>query len=666
MIRWLAIGTTVLLTACSSNSGSGDIDNGDSEPVVIEPVVMPSDDGSPSAPVTNPSDPAVANPTPEPMPAPTNPPSEPGSTTAIDFPVSPALPAGCVGAIDGEGIRYCVQSSSREISATLSDGSLWWSFVLPGDNASNHIESVVAVGNVIALVTNRLPNQSFLTPEQRANQYEISVFEKSGEFIQTIPLTFDLQWNGESDPQPVFDLRDDGVFGNAMPVAAYIDASGAPTVMVGWHRWRDSANRRVMYDLSGIATVDLNTGALTQRETYPESDIRAIDIDQSEHRLIRIVTSRDVYWRTQNNFSEASNDSLVNTVPDGLIPPTDPNSSQLNGSNYLAVINALLPWINAEPPKRLLFGADADQQPSNIPFPLESFTLLDQYILNDQYEVTESLCDNGGRFDRVWIVSVAINYHYMDECQMLGSIYSGRIATDYVGRDGFSINADRLRSRDPDGGTRLGSNRYALSRSRVVSGSSRSYGLGSYVEHNHNGSSGSSVVTDYYSDANFFFGRMPNGQSTCYAYFDGDEVVATLSCVEHIANGSLETDFVINADWTHYQDLDVSMKLSFGNTYFEDLTWIGLNGYDTSTLPANPDNLPTQPETSFFIKEGTIDIVAPDGSRLSFISTGDKNQLWFDVKITDQNGNDSGVFAPEVLNIECESRLDVCVADTQN
>jgi len=111
-------------------------------------------------------------------------------------------PEGCIGDIDTDGTSFCVNVDTRLFSATAADGTLWWSFVLPGDSASNQIEAVFVFGDKVVLLADKYPGTSALdSPSAKVNPYEISTFERSGAFLSTVSLQQDLNESNFPDDE---------------------------------------------------------------------------------------------------------------------------------------------------------------------------------------------------------------------------------------------------------------------------------------------------------------------------------------------------------------------------------------------------------------------------------------------------------------------------------
>jgi len=106
-----------------------------------------------------------------------------GDTASINDNLMPG--STCDGLLHPNGVTYCVDESTRRFSATLADGSVWWSFVLPGDNANNLVVAIIPINDNVALIANKAPN----TPENSLyvenERFEISFFEPAGRFIDT-------------------------------------------------------------------------------------------------------------------------------------------------------------------------------------------------------------------------------------------------------------------------------------------------------------------------------------------------------------------------------------------------------------------------------------------------------------------------------------------------
>lgn len=103
-----------------------------------------------------------------------------GERHTVDMAANTSNSAPCDGLVHPNGQTYCV-AADRTFAAYLADGTLWWSFLLPGENASNRILDVVAIGDNVALIAE-------LTDESENQQLEMSLFEQGGEFVDTRDL----------------------------------------------------------------------------------------------------------------------------------------------------------------------------------------------------------------------------------------------------------------------------------------------------------------------------------------------------------------------------------------------------------------------------------------------------------------------------------------------
>ena len=103
--------------------------------------------------------------------------------------------ASCDGLLHPNGLTYCVDESTRLFSATQADGTVLFSFVLPGDNSNNQIIAIVPINDNVALIANKAPG----IPENplyiENDRFEISFFEPGGRFIDTHRLLL-VPFNG--------------------------------------------------------------------------------------------------------------------------------------------------------------------------------------------------------------------------------------------------------------------------------------------------------------------------------------------------------------------------------------------------------------------------------------------------------------------------------------
>ncbi len=268
----------------------------------------------------------------------------------------PLLPTRCIGAINESGIQYCVNPDTREFSATESNGNLIFSFVLPGDNASNEIESVLTVGDLVLLVVDRFPRQRALTPEERSQQYEVSVFDQGGEFIRTNELTVDLGSVESDEAQLVID-RGDPFDGIRARVVAFQREGSNPQLLFGWHGFRGRDNevsRTDKWTMAGVSRFDLVTGERRVTRLYPLQEIDDLSIDPRQPDKVRVLTTQVVEWLDSDTLTKLSDNYFDGTGQDQLVQGPRSDHSQINANNYIEIIDRVMPLVNAEPIDKLL------------------------------------------------------------------------------------------------------------------------------------------------------------------------------------------------------------------------------------------------------------------------------------------------------------------------
>lgn len=625
------------------------------------PDVVPDNDGDSPEPVTGSTDNNAID-----LNSGNNP-----QDTIFRMASTPVLPPRCVGTIDQEGTQFCVDPETRVLSATTNNGALWWSFVLPGENNSNQIESVLTTNDWLVLVADRYPVSTHLSADQRANQYEASVFEKSGAFVRTVNLSFNLNWSGSSGEHQVSRLREDGRYGMSLSAVAVQSEQGTLLLAAGWNRWRYTPDRQQPWDFSGITLFDLLDGGVRSAMTFPEQGINDISLAQSDRPVLRILTTEGIDWRSATNLSSIDSNSFAGVPNNALVGKAQENQSQLHGGNYRQVIDRLLPWINADVPKNAMYVTapqDLYERPPRILF--DDFTLLQEFedeidspdatSFNDQNSYYQ--CINDGYILRRQLFSTSIFHYEMDSCQAVQRVYSGFMRGDYVGRDGYATSARKLLIQAEDGSSSEGTYDYSVGFFRTGSGSSRTYS-GSFVLHNDETNT-AEAVAGYRANAEFFHGRDFGASTTCAANFDvNGNPFEWLNCTPMKADGSISANFSVNGDWSSYTNLVVSADLKFGGSYYQDLSWIGPNGVELAN-PV-PTDRPTTPLTQFYFSGGSIEIQATDSSRIILTPLGAEEHPLMRVQVFDKAGNESGNFAAEPIDIKCSERLGECLATAQ-
>ncbi len=121
---------------------------------------------------------------------------------------SRVLPNDCLLATDGAGVVYCFSPTTRDYIAVLPDGSTRYQFPLPGDNASNHVEGIVATGASEAYDICIVADVSAVFGY---SQHEISCFTNGGQFTNTSPTLVDLPtWGRRIKPDEPLGINLDG------------------------------------------------------------------------------------------------------------------------------------------------------------------------------------------------------------------------------------------------------------------------------------------------------------------------------------------------------------------------------------------------------------------------------------------------------------------------
>jgi len=570
------------------------------------------------------------------------------------------LPSGCIGVVDQNNTRFCVNPDTRLMSATLADESVWWSFTLPGENESNEVESVLVTDDWLILVADIFPQAISLTPGQRANQYEATVFEKTGAFVNTFPLFFDLQWSGSNNPQLVNNSRDDGPRGTPVAVTAFQTSDGQLRLVVGWNRWRNIEPRNMPWDFSGVTVFDLSNGEIRAQDTFEEQGVVELALAQRGEGVIRILTTGRIEWRSTEDLGAIGPTHFAGMVPATIVNPPDPNHDQLNGSNYQEVIERILPWINADSPRSILIGRDSIALPGfRIDYPFEEFALLEDFE-DPVYFNNLFACSNGGSLLEQSIRNVSIIHNQLDGCRLFGVNYSGFVAEDFVGRDGFLLSTTGISVQDDSGDVLTGTFRYTVNFFRTLAGSARGF-TGAFSVFNESRESNNAAIANYSSSVQFLAGVDLLGQTTCYVQLSDGDVTGVLNCRNNRASGSVDSAFTINAGWSSYSNLEVVANLDFGQDYFDDLIWSSSVG---APIPEPlPIEVPTAPPTEFFLSGGSIEISALDGSRIVLEPLSPSQHPFMQVRLYDKNGIEAGNFPVESVEIKCSERRGLCLTE---
>ena len=264
------------------------------------------------------------------------------------------LPADCTGVRDDDGSLFCVHPDTREFTATDSAGSTLWSFILPGDNSTNEIESVHTTDSFVVLLTDLFPLANSLTFTQRISQYEISLFEKNGAFIRTLPLQIDIGTGGGGlDVFPI--ILSSGAQPTAQPLLAQTvqQSGGQPYLLLAY--------RGFVFDgqwaTGGLNKFDLQTGELLSTLQFSGDIVRDITYDKADPDVLRVTSNERIFWVTLDDLTITNDRRLARRLTSALIQPLG-TEDHLNNSNYEQVIQNLVPWINAETPSEVLFGAE--------------------------------------------------------------------------------------------------------------------------------------------------------------------------------------------------------------------------------------------------------------------------------------------------------------------
>ncbi len=94
-------------------------------------------------------------------------------------PIPSTAPDDCILAVAGDGAIFCFSPATRTLRAWGSTSVPWWSFELPGDNATNIIRGLQVIDQRLMLVAEiRVP--------ELERRLEVSVFSTGGQFDRSI------------------------------------------------------------------------------------------------------------------------------------------------------------------------------------------------------------------------------------------------------------------------------------------------------------------------------------------------------------------------------------------------------------------------------------------------------------------------------------------------
>jgi len=524
------------------------------------------------------------------------------------------LPVNCIGSRDNDGSLFCVHPDTREFSATDAAGSPLWTFTLPGDNSSNEIESVHTTDDFVVLVADLFPLATSLTFPQRISQYEISLFEKNGAFISTLPLQIDIGRGGnEQDVFPVVITA--GAQSTAEPLLARTvqPSGGRPYLLLAYRGF--AINNQ--WGTGGLNKFDLQTGELLSTLQFVNDIVRDISYDEADPDVLRITSNENILWVTLDDLTITTDRRLARRLPSTLVQPGN-TDDHLNSANYEQVIQNLLPWINAEIPRELLFSSEdpVTSGGTRYNFPFEITQLTTQESRGDSQTVFNYLCPSEGKIARLRINSVAISTNLFDACRLGNNVVDGRLDENSVGRDGAGWVLKDFKVHNDDGTVSNASMRYRIDLSRVATGLTASFNSGVISRNGIN----QEIVTNYSSSAQFLYGDniFPGSTScgtTAVTREDGTEVFVSLFCDRETTLGSIEAAFDINADWSGFTTLEVETSLDFGQEFFRNIGWNTADPELLDLLGAPPVES-TDPPTEFYFDSGNIRITAEDNSAI--------------------------------------------------
>jgi len=575
--------------------------------------------------------------------------TQPANNDRINLPAPLKLAERCIGNINEAGTQYCVNPDTREFSATTADSALWWSFTLPSDNATNSIETVLTVGDFVLLVANRFPGIRQLTYEQRAQQFEVSVFEDSGNFLRTIPLELSLGVAPNDEPQNVI-YRGDQFSGIPARVVAFQQNEANPQLLFGWHRFRTFGGSRVhKWDLAGVSRFDLVTGERLNDKIYPEQQIDELALDQNQPGLVRVTTTKNIEWLNTQTLNLIPNDYFKDQIPNTIVGAPETEQNQINASNYLEIISRVIPWAtgdHTEPffseEELIIFNNEAN--------------VFERGSDDGTYRRTVSTCDQSGINTQLQVRNVSIVNSMLDNCRFNSLTYDGSYQADYVGRDGSGRRVD-LTTFDNAGVTSTGALRSSTYFNRILGGRAR-FHEGTTINYGANRST--EAVADYRIGGDFFYGRNSNLGNTCTSERNAADEFLILNCTIFTARGNIDSRFTLNADWSSHTNLDVELDLSFGDLYYTDFSW-----FNTTTNQSLPDKPIPQfyldrqkPPEEFIISEGSLTVEATDGSRIVANSVGNSGEtVTMQVSVFDRFNNSLGNFAEISFNVLCRQNF---------
>ena len=569
------------------------------------------------------------------------------------------MPAGCIGSIDSLNTRFCVDPDTRVFSATNEDGALWWSFTLPGTTETNQIEAVLTTEQWLIVVADRYPERNTFTINERENQYEASLFNKSGSFVRTVPLTIDLVQGDSREFNVVNSRYSAGLLNDPLNAIATESDTGSPLLVIGWNSFRNGEYQGRQWETGGVTVFDLALGNRLRNLYFSQNGITHISLLKGDRDIVRVVSEQAISWYYIDSLRSVHSTYFSQFAQDALIKPYGGaySSSQINGSNYRDIISRVLPWINGDIANDLLFGSVSDEPPRNLSIPYNEFTVLSQFdqgeYSNDNYQ-----CFNSGEVLNRSHNYVQIQMNVFDHCEFAGKTYDGKLSGNYVGRDGYGVRGENLTVYRNDSSVTTGTIDHSVLYSRVLGGSSRSY-FGSMAGYGQSTQGKNVSVANYVSSADFYYGPAIGTDICAREYSAGGQPITTLFCDRHRADGHITGTLSLSADWTSYGSIYVNTNLSFGREYYDNFGWSSTDG---SSLPNPvPFDGPTEPLNDFYFNaSGSIIIQAQDQSRIELSTISQVGEPAFDVTLYDENGNNVGNFPMEFLDVKCAERLGTC------
>ena len=149
-----------------------------------DPTDDPTTDPAPSDPEADPAGPPPDPEPPErddPAPPEAEPPAPVGAPTDAQ---GAAIGADCLVAPGADGTAYGYCPATRTLSAVRPDGTVFWSFALPGEAATNRVDALAVTGDAgapLVLVARTVDADGAIA-------HEISRFEAGGAFVDTLPI----------------------------------------------------------------------------------------------------------------------------------------------------------------------------------------------------------------------------------------------------------------------------------------------------------------------------------------------------------------------------------------------------------------------------------------------------------------------------------------------